>query len=63
MINWKTPRDSLPILFETYILKINFINCKTNALAHIIREFNINTLNLFIIKYYACMKPKMHFLY
>lgn len=47
IIRPKTPKDSLSIWFEMYILNVNLIICKTNELSIISNELNIKTLNRF----------------
>lgn len=49
IISPNTPKDSLSILFDIYILKISLIICKKNELPIISRELNKKTLNRFKI--------------
>jgi len=47
IISPNTPRDSLSILLDMYILKTSFITCKINEFTIISKELNKKTLNLF----------------
>lgn len=51
IIKENTPKASLPILFEIYILNINEIILKIRELIIINIVLNINFFNLFIVKY------------